>query len=71
MALKTLLITMVTVAMAVTNASGDDAQPDPGLLEFLGRVAGLEGMGIDIDTLLAESLEESQQPEEEDNDNQS
>jgi len=69
MALKILLTLMLIAGFSTANASDD--QPDPELLEFLGRIAGLEALGIDIDTLLAESLEESLQPKEEDNEHQS
>lgn len=69
MALKILLTLMLIAGFSAANASDD--QPDPELLEFLGRIAGLEALGIDIDTLLAESLEESLQPKEEDNEHQS
>lgn len=52
----TILLLLLTKSISAT----DELIPDIDLLEFLGTIAGLESMGVEIDQLLAGSEVESE-----------
>jgi len=49
---------LLSFLLAQTTSATDELVPDIDLLEFLGTIAGLENMGVEIDELLAGSAVE-------------
>lgn len=53
-----ILLAALLCLLSTTTSATDELIPEIDLLEFLGTIAGLEGMGVEIDLLLEGSLSE-------------
>lgn len=49
------ILLLTTTLLSQPVMAAEDSVPDIDLLEFLGTIAGLESMGVDIDLLLDDS----------------
>ena len=54
-----MLLSSSSLAYASEGAAAIEAEVDVELLEFLGEIAGLESLGLDLDDLLGLDVDES------------
>lgn len=57
--LMLMLLSSSSMAYANEEAAASEAEVDIELLEFLGDIAGLESLGLDLDSLLGLDVDES------------